>query len=158
MRTVDVTWDQVAGKFDAIGSMRGHTVAINSPGLPEEHKRPAGFSPAELLLAGMGSCSLWDIVEILRKSRQEVTDLRVRVTSEQEADPPWTFRKVHLHYLFVAETLDPAVAARAVRLSVDKYCSVISTVRHAATVTDSFEVVRDLADAAGAPEGLGQFA
>lgn len=157
MRTVDVTWDQVAGKFDATGSIRGHTVAINAPGMPEEHKRPAGFSPADLLLAAMGSCSLWDVVEILRKSRQEVRDLRVHVTTEQQPDAPWTFRKVHLHYLFVADALDSAVAERAVRLSVEKYCSVISTVGHAATVTDSFEVVRDAAEA-GAPVEVGSAA
>ena len=154
MRTVDVTWDQVAGKFDATGSMRGHTIAINAPGLPEERKRPAGFSPADLLLAAMGSCSLWDVVEILRKSRQEVADLRVHVTTEPQADPPWKFRRVHLHYLFVADALDPAVAERAVRLSVEKYCSVISTVAHAATITDSFEIVRDAAEA-GVPVEVG---
>jgi putative redox protein len=102
----------------------------------------------------MGSCSLWDVVEILRKSRQEVRDLRVHVTTEQQADPPWTFRKVHLHYLFVADALDAAIAERAVRLSVEKYCSVISTVGHAASITDSFEIVRDAAEA-GAPVEVG---
>ncbi len=143
MRTVDVTWDQDAGHFLASGSIRGHTVTINAPGMPDEKKRPAGFSPADLLLAAMGSCSLWDVVEILRKSRREVADLRVRITAEQDADPPWTFRRAHLHYTFVADGLDPAVAERAVRLSVEKYCSVIATVRHAATVTDSFEILTE---------------
>ena len=148
MRTVDVTWDQVAGRFEAAGSMRGHDISINAPGEPGEKKRPAGFSAADLLLAGMGSCSLWDVVEVLRKSRQAVDDVRVRVTSEQDTDPPWTFRSVHLHYTFVGADVDRAIVERAVRLSVDRYCSVIATVRHAADVTDSFEIVTEAAEPA----------
>jgi putative redox protein len=149
MRTVDVTWDQVAESFTGNGTVRGHDITINAPARPGEHRRPTGFSPADLLLAGMGSCSLWDVVEILGKSRQPVADLCVRVTGEQEADPPWTFRRVHLHYTFTGEGIDPAVAARAVRLSVDRYCSVIATVRGSAEVTDSFEIVASAPVAAG---------
>ena len=69
------------------------------------------------------------MVEILRKTRTEVADLAVRVTGEQDEDPPWTFREVHLHFTFRGTGIDPAVVERAVRLSVDKYCSVIATVR-----------------------------
>ncbi len=145
MRTVDVAWDQATESFQASGTIRGHDITINAPAAPGEQRRPTGFSPADLLLAGIGSCSAWDVVEILRKSRTEVAGLTVHVTSEQDEDPPWTFRKVHLHYTFRGSGVDPAVAERAVRLSVDKYCSVIATVRHAAEVTDSFEIVTEAA-------------
>ena len=147
MRTVDVTWDQVAESFTGVGRNPAHPIVINAPARPGERRPSTGFSPADLLLAGMGSCSLWDVVEILGKSRQPVDDVAVRVTGEQQEDPPWTFRKVHLHYTFVGPDIDPAVAERAVRLSVDKYCSVIATVRHAAEITDSFEVIAERAPA-----------
>ena len=145
MRTVDVTWDQAAESFQANGTIRGHAITINAPAAPGEERRPTGFSAADLLLAGIGSCSAWDVVEILRKTRTEVADLAVRVTGEQDEDPPWTFRAVHLHYTFRGSGIDPAVVERAVRLSVDKYCSVIATVRHAAKVTDSHEIIEETA-------------
>ena len=145
MRTVDVTWDQVAQRFEANGTIRGHAITINAPGEPDVKRRPTGFSASELLLAGIGSCSAWDVVEILRKTRMEVTDLAVRVTGEQDADPPWAYRRFHLHFTFRGTGIDAAVAERAVRLSVDKYCSIIATVRAAAEVTDSYEIVEETA-------------
>lgn len=141
MRSVEVTWDQVAERFVASGSIVGHDITINAPAMPGEQRRPTGFSAADLLLAAMGSCSAWDVVEIVRKSRQEVADLSVTVTAEQEPDPPWTFRSVHLRFTFRGEAVDPVIAHRAVRLSVDRYCSVIATVRGSAEVTDSIEII-----------------
>lgn len=149
MRSVEVTWDQVAERFVASGTIIGHDIAINAPALPGERRRPTGFSAADLLLAAMGSCSAWDVVEILRKSRHDVADLSVTVTAEQEPDPPWTFRAVHLRYTFRGHAVDPAIAHRAVRLSVDRYCSVIATVRGAAEVTDSIEIIGEAAVPAG---------
>ena len=143
MRTVDVAWDQAAERFTANGTIRDHEITINAPGQPDVKRRPTGFSASELLLAGIGSCSAWDVVEILRKTRTEVADLRVRVTGEQDADPPWTYRQIHLHFTFQGPDLDPVVIERAIRLSVDKYCSVIATVRAAADVTDSWEIVEE---------------
>ena len=145
MRTVDVTWDQVAERFTASGTIRGHDITINAPDMHEEKRRPTGFSASELLLAGIGSCSAWDVVEILRKTRTEVADLSVRVAGEQDVDPPWTYRRIHLHFTFRGSGIDRAVAERAVRLSVDRYCSVIATVRAAAEVTDSLEIIEETA-------------
>ena len=145
MRTVDVTWDQVAERFEANGTVRGHSVVISAPAMPDVKRRPTGFSASELLLAGVGSCSAWDVVEILRKTRTTVADMAVRVTGEQDEDPPWTYRKIHLHYTFRGTGIDPKVVERAIRLSVDKYCSVIATVRGSAEVTDSFEILEEAA-------------
>lgn len=145
MRTVDVTWDQVAESFTASGTIRGHEIAINAPAQPDVKRRPTGFSASELLLAGIGSCSAWDVVEILRKTRTVVAGLAVRVTGEQDADPPWTYRAIHLHFTVTGTGIDPAVVERAIRLSVDKYCSVIATVRGTATITDSVEIVAEAA-------------
>lgn len=145
MRTVDVTWDQVAGTFRASGAVAGHDITINAPGLPGEPHPGTGFSAADLLLAGVGACSAWDVVEILRKARQEVSDLSVRVTAEQEPDPPWTVRAVTIHFQVRGSGVDRGVVERAVRLSVDRYCSVIATVRGAAKVTDTIEIIDEAA-------------
>ena len=143
MRTVEVAWDPRAGQFRANGTIAGHALAINAPGLPGEPHVATGFSPADLLLAGIGACSAWDVVEILRKARQPVTGLTIDVEAAQEPGPPWTFRTVALRYTVRGTGLDHDQVARAVRLSVDRYCSVIATVRGAATVTDSLEVVEE---------------
>jgi putative redox protein len=145
MRTVDVTWDQVAERFEANGTVRGHTVQITAPAQPDVKRRPTGFSATELLLAGIGSCSAWDIVEILRKTRTPVAGLAVRVTGEQDEDPPWAYHAIHLHFTFTGPDIEPAVVERAIRLSVDKYCSVIATVRATAHITDSYEILGEAA-------------
>jgi len=145
MRTVDVTWDQVAERFEANGTIRGHTIEIGAPAQPDVKRRPTGFSATELLLAGIGSCSAWDVVEILRKTRTSVEGLAVRVTGEQDADPPWAYRAIHLHFTFTGAGIEPVVVERAIRLSVDKYCSVIATVRGTAAITDSYAIVQEAA-------------
>jgi putative redox protein len=143
MRTVDVAWDQAAGTFQATGSAAGHDITINAPGIPGEPHASTGFSAGDLLLAGVGSCAAWDVVEVLRKSRQVVSSFSVRVTGEQEKDPPWTVRKVALCFTFRGRGIDRSVAERAVRLSVDRYCSAIATVRGAAEVTDTIEIIEE---------------
>lgn len=145
MRTVDVTWDQVTERFVANGTIRGHTIAINAPAQPDVNRRPTGFSATELLLAGIGSCSAWDVVEILRKTRTTVEDLAVRVTGEQDVDPPWAYRAIHLHFTLTGAGIDAVMVERAIRLSVDKYCSVIATVRGTAAITDSYAIVQEAA-------------
>ena len=108
-----------------------------------KHRRPTGFSASELLLAGVGACSAWDVVEVLRKKRQRLVALDVRVDGEQDADPPWAYRRISVQYTARGHGLDEAVVRRAVRLSVDRYCSVIATVRGGAEVVDSVEVVEE---------------
>jgi putative redox protein len=140
---VSIAWDQVAGRFEATGRWVGHPIAINAPALRDEPREPTGFSAADLLLAGVGACSAWDVVEILRKSRQALSGLDVRIDGQQEEAPPWAFRRVAVHFTVRGTGLDPATVERAVRLSVDRYCSVIATVRGSAEVVDSFELVEE---------------
>ena len=141
MRTVDVTWDQGAERFEATGTIRGFTIPVNTPAPPDVKRRPTGFSATELLLSGIGTCSAWDVVEILRKSRTSVDDMSVRVTGEQDQDPPWAYRAIHLHYSFTGTGIDEAVVGRAIKLSVEKYGSVVATVRSTAHVIHSYGVV-----------------
>jgi putative redox protein len=142
MRTVSISWDQAAGRFTALGRHRGQVIAINAPPRPtEEHRAPTGFSATELLLAGAGSCAAWDVVEILRKRRADVTALDVAVDGEQDADPPWTYRSVTLHFRIAGEGLKVPVLARVIRLAIVRYCSVITTLAGTAAIAATVELV-----------------
>ena len=102
-----------------------------------------GLRPMQLLLAAFGGCSAIDIINILKKQKQPLTDLKVTVTGEREKDAvPSLFTEVHAHFRFFGN-IDEAKAGRAVTLGVDKYCSVAKTLSYRAKVTHSFEVIRD---------------
>jgi putative redox protein len=100
-----------------------------------------GMKPSELLLVALGSCTAVDVVEILAKKRTTLTSLEIQVSGEQEADPPWTFRKFHIQYLLKGKGLTEKAVAQAIQLSEEKYCSVAATVRATAPVTTSFEIL-----------------
>jgi putative redox protein len=147
VRAVNVAWDAQAEQFKALGTHRGSEIVINAPEaalLPSgTHRAPTGFSATELLLAGVGACSAWDIVEILRKQRQDMTGLSVRVEGTQDEDAPWAYRRIAVHYTVRGRGLDEAQIGRAVRLSVDRYCSVLATLRGAVEIADTVEIVEE---------------
>jgi putative redox protein len=142
MRTVKVSWDKEAGRFTALGRHRGQQIAINAPAAPsEKHRAPTGFSATELLLAGAGACAAWDVVEILRKRRADVAALDVEVEGHQDADPPWTYRAIALHFRVNGSGLKVPVLARVVRLAIVRYCSVITTLAGVAAISATIELI-----------------
>jgi putative redox protein len=141
LRTVKVSWDREGGRFTAVDSRSHHSIPINAPRAPGETRRSTGFPATELLLAGAGSCSAWDVVEILRKRRAQVESLDVVVEGDQQDEPPWSYRRVALHYRVASGTLQPEVLARVIRLSITRYCSVITTVAGVAAIEATYELV-----------------
>ena len=141
MRTVSVSWDREGGRFVALGRHDGQPIAINAPSETGEERPPTGFSATELLLAGAGACAAWDVVEILRKRRAQVTALDVAVEASQDADPPWTYRSITLHFRVVCDGLTVPVVSRVVRLSMVRYCSVIATISGVAAIAATLELV-----------------
>jgi putative redox protein len=132
MRTVKVAWEPLAERFVASGSARDQRLVIGAPRSDagrEAFPGATGFSATELLLAGAGACASWDMVEILRKQRQEVTGLEVEVDGAQAPDPPWEYRHITLRFRVVGRTIDRERAERAARLSTERYCSVLATLR-----------------------------
>lgn len=127
MATATVRW--LSGKKFIGTDSTNHSVVISTP------DEGIGMKPSELLLVALASCTAVDVVEILRKKRIELTGLEISANGEQQADPPWTFRKVHLVYRVRGKGLTQEAAEMAVRLSEEKYCSVASTVRGAAEIT-----------------------
>ncbi len=120
----------------------GHMVVAGS--WPKEDETDwvewKGVKPSDLLVMALCSCSAYDVVMILRRQRQELTDLRIVADAQQAAEPPYPFTEIHLHYIATGRNLDPAKVERAIHLSEDKYCSVAATIKGVATLTHSYEV------------------
>lgn len=100
-----------------------------------------GVKPSDLLLIAVASCSSVDVVDILTKKRMPLSHMEVSSSGEQDADPPWTFRKIHLHYRLGGKNLTEKAVAQAIQLSHEKYCSVAATIRGTAEITTDFEIV-----------------
>ncbi|HWH23711.1 MAG TPA: OsmC family protein [Candidatus Limnocylindria bacterium] len=141
MRSVSISWDGRVGRFSAVGSRSAHTITVNGPSPPGEDRPPNGFSATELLLAGAGACSAWDVVEILRKQRAELTALAVTVEGRQASAQPWHYEHVALHFRLAGAGLRPGVVKRVVRLSIERYCSVVATIRGVAAIEATVEIV-----------------
>jgi putative redox protein len=104
-------------------------------------KRPKGVSASDLLSMALIGCASHDVVEILNKQKQQLHELKVTADSTQDDDPPWRFRKIHIHYQVTGAGLDPDKVRKAILLSEEKYCSVYATLRDAIEITHDFEVV-----------------
>lgn len=86
-------------------------------------------------------CSSFDVVEILLKQRQGLKELNVSAEAVQDENPPWRFRKIHIHYQAVGKNIDVEKVRKAVHISEEKYCSVYATLKDAVEITNDVEVV-----------------
>ncbi len=104
-------------------------------------KKPKGVSASDLLPMALIGCSSHDVVEILNKQRQDLQALKVTAESTQDDDPPWRFRKIHIHFQVIGKGIDPQKVGKAIEISEQKYCSVYVTLRDAIEITHDFEIV-----------------
>jgi putative redox protein len=104
-------------------------------------KKPKGVKASNLLAMALIGCSSHDVVEILNKQKQNLQELRVTAESMQDDDPPWRFRRIHIHYQAVGTGIDPEKVGKAIRISEEKYCSVHATLKDAVEITHDYEVV-----------------
>ena len=119
----------------------GHSVAMDMS--PDVGGRNQGPRPMEMLLLGMGGCTLIDVMLILRKSRQMFSGLRVELEAARADDIPKVFTRIHAHFVVSGDGLDPKKVARAINLSADKYCSASKMLGAVAQITHDFEIVPD---------------
>jgi putative redox protein len=115
----------------------GHSVVLSTP------NENTGMKPSELILSALAGCASVDVVDILAKKRTPLTHLEVQVSAEQDADPPWTFRKIYIKFLVKGDGLTEKNVAQAIELSEEKYCSVAATLRGKAEIITSFEILED---------------
>lgn len=117
----------------------GHAVVMDGP--PDHGGRNLGPRPMEMLLLGLGGCTTFDIIMILKKSRQAVTDCVVEITSERADEEPKVFTKIHIHFIVTGTDLKEKQVERAVSLSAEKYCSASIMLGKMADITHDFEIV-----------------
>ena len=117
----------------------GHSVVMDSA--PEAGGRDLGVRPMEMLLLGLGGCTSFDVISILKKSRQQVSDCEARIEAERAAEVPRIFTRIHIHFVVSGKDLDVSRVERAIKLSADKYCSASRMLEKAATITHDYEIV-----------------
>ena len=128
----------VQGMTFVAESGSGHAVVVDAA--PDAGGRDLGPRPMELVLMGTGACSAIDVVHILRRARQEVTDCVVELESERAADDPKVFTRIHMHYVVTGKALNTTQVERAIKLSKEKYCSATIMLARTAEITCDFEV------------------
>ena len=117
----------------------GHSVVMD--GAPEAGGRDLGIRPMEMLLLGLGGCTAFDVVSILHKSRQQISDCEVEIEAERATEIPKIFTQIHLHFIVSGREIDKTKVSKAVSLSADKYCSASRMLEKTATITHDFEIV-----------------
>lgn len=118
----------------------GHTVIVEGP--PSHGGRNTGVRPMELLLLGLGGCTSFDVMNILSKARQQVTDCVAEIEAERAEDVPSVFTKITVHFKVSGKALKEAAVARAVSLSAEKFCSAsIMLEKGGVEINHSFEII-----------------
>jgi len=119
----------------------GHAFVMD--GAPESGGRNIGPRPMETVLAGTGGCTAYDVVLILKKSRQQVSDCEVRLKAERAATDPKVFTSIHMHFIVRGKDLKPSMVENAIKLSHNKYCSASIMLGKTAQITHDYEIVED---------------
>ena len=124
--------------FEATTST-GHTVIMDGPS--DSGGENQGGRPLEMLLVGMGGCTAYDVVTMLRKSRQNLENLEISIEAERAENPPRVYTSIHLHYKFFGRELNKTRVERAISSSTEKYCSATIMLAQVADVTHSYEII-----------------
>lgn len=121
-------------------SETGHAVVLD--GAPENGGRNIGMRPMEMLLIGMGGCTSFDVVTILKKSRQPISDCVAHITATRADEVPKVFTKIHVHFVVTGDHLNESQVERAVKLSAEKYCSASIMLGKVCEITHDFEILQ----------------
>ncbi len=132
-----IKWVENALMVGESGS--GHAVVMDGP--PEHGGRDLGVRPMEMLLLGLGGCTQFDVVHILRKGRHRVDRCDVEIEAERAETEPKVFTRIHVRFIVAGPGLTDKVVARAVNLSAEKYCSASIMLGKVAEITHDFELV-----------------
>ena len=131
-----IKWVQDATFLGESGS--GHAVVMDGP--PDYGGRNLGVRPMEMLLLGLGGCASFDVVLILSRSRQAISDCVAEIEAERAAQDPKVFTAIHVHFIVTGKALSEKRVARAVELSAEKYCSASIMLGKTATITHDYEI------------------
>ena len=119
----------------------GHSVVMD--GAPDVGGRNMGVRPMEMVLLGLGGCTAFDMVLILRRQRQAITDCQVEIEAERATEVPKVFTRIHVHYIVKGNDLDHKKVERAVKMTAEKYCSVSIMLSASVELSHDFEIVEE---------------
>jgi len=119
-------------------SPSGHSVVMDGP--PAAGGRNLGIRPMEMLLLGIGGCSSFDVVSMLKKGKQDLVSCEVDISAERAETDPKVFTKIHLHFIISGNDLSEKRVARAIELSAEKYCSASIMLGEVAEITHDYEL------------------
>ncbi|MCP3021441.1 OsmC family protein [Cupriavidus basilensis] len=134
-----VTWMGTDGMSFVAETGSGHIVAMD--GAPEGGGHNLAPRPMEMVLLGTGGCTAYDVVLILKKSRQDVRGCSVKLQAERASEDPKVFTKINFHFTVSGRNLNPGAVERAIHLSHDKYCSASIMLAKTAEITHTMEIV-----------------
>lgn len=137
---VRIQWQEPMTFIAETGS--GHSVIMDGP--PDHGGQNLAARPMEMILVGLGGCSAFDVVDILKKSRQPIEDCQIDIEAGRADEIPAVFTKIHMHYLVGGQDLSEKQVNRAVKLSVDKYCSVVKMLRPNVEITYDHEILKEV--------------
>lgn len=139
-----VRWTGLSGMSFLAETGSGHITTMD--GAPDGGGKNLAPRPMELVLAGTGGCTAYDVVLILRKSGQDIRSCDVHLQSERAEKDPKIFTKIHFHFTVRGRQLKPNLVERAIKLSHEKYCSASIMIEKSATMSHSFEIIDDVTD------------
>lgn len=119
-------------------SASGHAVVMDGP--PEHGGRNIGIRPMEMLLLGLGGCASFDVINILKKSRQAVVDCEAQLEADRADMEPKVFTRIHVHFVITGKDLSDKHVKRAVQLSAEKYCSASIMLGKTAIISHDYEI------------------
>ncbi len=134
MKVAQVKWVE---KLEFVAETNsGHGIILDGPD-------GFGARPLEMVLLGLAGCTAMDVISILKKKRQQVTDFRVRVSAKRAEEHPKVYTDIHVEYLLKGKEIKEAAVKRAIELSETKYCSVSAMLTKAANITNSYQIVEN---------------
>ncbi len=133
-KTARITWEGQGLAFQIMGGS-GFTLHTDSP------SGPHGASPMELVAMASGACTAADVISILQKKQQKVTNFEVNVVGQRASDHPKVFTEIDLEYVVTGHNLDAKAVARAIELSLTKYCSVNMMLQHSVKINHHYRIV-----------------
>ena len=120
----------------------GHALVMDGP--PEHGGRNLGVRPMEMLLMGLGGCTEFDVLHILRRGRHDVSACEVELSAERAETEPKVFTRIHVHFRIAGKGLTEKAVERAVKMSAEKYCSASIMLGAMAEITHDFEILEQL--------------
>lgn len=133
---VNLKW---AGNAAFVGeSASGHTITMDGP--PEGGGNNLGPRPMETVLLGMGACTSYDVMAILKKSKQDIRDCLVSIKADRADEIPSVFTKIHVHFKIIGRDISEQHVERSIKLSAEKYCSASIMLAKTAVITHSYEI------------------